>query len=216
MIRVEDVSLQIKDKTILSHVNAQFPSGQIHGLIGRNGSGKTMLMKCICGFIRPTQGRIWVNGQPVKRSSGFPPDMGLLIETPGFIPYYSGLRNLKLLASINRKISPAEIKASMATVGLDPDHDKPVRQYSLGMRQRLGIAQAIMERPRLLILDEPMNGLDKQGVAEMRALLRSLGQAGVTILLSSHNSEDIQMLCSNVWEMERGELRPVTSSNSQA
>lgn len=209
MIRVEDVCLQIKKKTILSHVTAQFPQGQIHGLIGRNGSGKTILMKCICGFIRPTQGTIWVDGKQVKHSGGFPPDMGLLIETPGFIPYYSGVHNLKLLASINRKITSAQVKEAMVTVGLDPNHDKPVRQYSLGMRQRLGIAQAIMEQPRLLILDEPMNGLDKQGVAEMRALLLSLGQAGVTILLSSHNSEDIQTLCSSVWEMDRGEIHPL-------
>ena len=209
MIRVEDVCLQIKKKTILSHVTAQFPQGQIHGLIGRNGSGKTMLMKCICGFIRPTQGTIWVDGKQVKHSGGFPPDMGLLIETPGFIPYYSGVHNLKLLASINRKITSAQVKEAMVTVGLDPDHDKPVRQYSLGMRQRLGIAQAIMEDPAVILLDEPMNGLDNQGVEDIRKVLLSLRDKGKTILLASHSKEDIAVLCDTVTEMEAGHAKRV-------
>lgn len=208
MIRVEHVTLTIKPAKILKDVSVEFERGKIHGLIGRNGSGKTMLMKCICGFIRPNQGEIWVDGKRVGRDMDFPPDTGLLIETPGFIPYYTGYHNLKLLAELNGKANREQIKDSMRAVGLSPEQDKAVQKYSLGMRQRLGIAQAIMDEPQLLILDEPMNGLDKQGLAEMRALFRRLRDQGKTILLSSHNSEDIELLCDTVSEMDRGHLVP--------
>lgn len=206
MIEIEHVSLTIKRAEILKDVSATFARGGIHGLIGRNGSGKTMLMKCICGFIHPTGGEIRVEGKRVGRDVDFPTGMGLLIETPGFIPYYTGFHNLKLLAGLNSRLTPSELRGAMEAVGLSPDQDKPVRKYSLGMRQRLGIAQAIMEGPELLILDEPMNGLDKQGLAEMRALLQRLKSEGKTILMSSHNAEDIELLCDTVCEMDRGRL----------
>ena len=142
IINVNDVCLTLGKTEILKHINVSFEEGKIHGLIGRNGSGKTMLMKCICGFIKPTSGEIIVDGKKVGKDVDFPKDMGIIIETPGFIPYYSGYKNLKLLAGLNNKIGKEEIKSSMKQVGLDPDLKRHVRKYSLGMRQRLGLAQS--------------------------------------------------------------------------
>ena len=206
MISVENVSLTIGTAQILRDISVSFEEGQIHGIIGRNGSGKTMLMKCICGFIRPTAGRIIVDGNQVGRDVDFPPDLGLLIETPGFVPYYSGLKNLELLAAINRRASKERLNDCMGQLGLADAKNKRVSKYSMGMRQRLGIAQAIMEDPKLLILDEPLNGLDEQGVEDIRALLLELRNQGKTILLSSHNREDIDLLCDSVCKMEGGVL----------
>lgn len=206
IISVETVSLNIGAAHILRDVSIQFEEGLIHGIVGRNGSGKTMLMKCICGFIRPTTGRIFVDGRQVGRDVDFPPDLGLLIETPGFVPYYSGLKNLALLAAINRRVSKEQLNACMEQLGLGDAKDKRVSKYSMGMRQRLGIAQAIMEDPKLLILDEPLNGLDEQGVQDIRALLLDLKRQGKTILLSSHNGEDIDLLCDSVCRMAGGVL----------
>lgn len=206
IISVENVSLTIGPAHILRDVSIQFEEGLIHGIVGRNGSGKTMLMKCICGFIRPTTGRISVDGRQVGRDVDFPPDLGLLIETPGFVPYYSGLKNLALLAAINRRVSKEQLNACMEQLGLGDAKDKRVSKYSMGMRQRLGIAQAIMEDPKLLILDEPLNGLDEQGVQDIRALLLDLKRQGKTVLLSSHNGEDIDLLCDSVCRMAGGVL----------
>ena len=206
MISVENVSLTIGTAQILRDISVSFEEGQIHGIIGRNGSGKTMLMKCICGFIRPTAGRIIVDGNQVGRDVDFPPDLGLLIETPGFVPYYSGLKNLELLAAINRRASKERLNDCMGQLGLADAKNKRVSKYSMGMRQRLGIAQAIMEDPKLLILDEPLNGLDEQGVEDIRALLLELRNQGKTILLSSHNREDIDLLCDSVCKMAGGVL----------
>lgn len=206
VICVEELSLTIKGHEILKAVSRSFESGKIHGLIGRNGSGKTMLMKCICGFVRPTVGRVTVAGKVIGKSCDFPESVGIIIEAPGFIPYYSGYRNLKLLADLNRRIDSDRIKSVMQQVGLDPNLKLQVRKYSLGMRQRLGLAQAIMEDPDLLILDEPMNGLDKDGVADMRRYLLELKEQGKTILIASHSSEDIELLCDTVCEMEKGVL----------
>lgn len=206
IISVENVSLTIGPAHILRDVSIQFEEGLIHGIVGRNGSGKTMLMKCICGFIRPTTGRILVDGRQVGRGVDFPPDLGLLIETPGLVPYYSGLKNLALLAAINRRVSNEQLNACMEQLGLGDAKDKRVSKYSMGMRQRLGIAQAIMEDPKLLILDEPLNGLDEQGVQDIRALLLDLKRKGKTVLLSSHNGEDIDLLCDSVCRMAGGVL----------
>lgn len=207
MIQINDVSLTIKKTEILRNVTVDFEKGKIHGLIGRNGSGKTMLMKCICGFVKPTEGTITVNGKQVGRDCDFPDSVGIIIETPGFIPYYSGYKNLKLLADLRKKITGEQVKEAMERVGLDPELKRHVRKYSLGMRQRLGLAQAIMEEPELLVLDEPMNGLDKEGVADMRSYLLALKAEGKTILIASHSTEDIAVLCDTVWEMDKGVLR---------
>lgn len=209
IIEIKDLNLTLRKTQILKGISKSFEKGKIHGLIGRNGSGKTMLMKCICGFIKPTTGEIIVSGKKIGKDCDFPESIGIIIETPGFIPYYSGYKNLKLLADLNRKISSKQIKESMKQVGLDPDLKRHVKKYSLGMRQRLGLAQAIMEDPDLLILDEPMNGLDKDGVADMRKYLLNLKEQGKTILIASHSAEDIEILCDTVCEMDKGILNKV-------
>ena len=209
MIKVENVSLKIKKDMILRNINVEFDDGKIHGIIGRNGSGKTMLMKCICGFIRPTEGEITVAGKRIGVDCDFPESVGVIIETPEFIPYYTGFKNLKLLADIRHKITDDDIRKSIELVGLDPKLKKSVKKYSLGMRQRLGLAQAIMENPNLLILDEPMNGLDKDGVGEMRKYLLDLKAQGKTILIASHSAEDIDVLCDSVVEMDKGRMERV-------
>ena len=188
IIEVRGLSLTIGKTAILNDVTVSLEAGKIHGLIGRNGSGKTMLMKCICGFIRPTRGVVVVDGKRVGKDVDFPKNMGIIIETPGFIPYYSGYKNLKLLAGLRNKIGKEEIIQAMERTGLDPKLKRHVKKYSLGMRQRLGLAQAIMEDPDILILDEPMNGLDKDGVEDMRRYLIDLREQGKTILIASHSS----------------------------
>ena len=203
-IRVEGVYKRFGTDTVLKNVSRSFERGRIHGIVGNNGSGKTVLMKCICGFLIPTEGEVIVNGKRVGKDVDFPPDLGLIIETPGFLPNMTGVKNLEILASLNKKIGLEEIAASIRRVGLDPLMKKPVGKYSLGMRQRLGIAQAIMEDPSLLILDEPLNGLDKHGVREMRDLIKGLKKQGKTILLASHNQGDIDELCDTVCEMDAG------------
>jgi ABC-2 type transport system ATP-binding protein len=209
MIQIKNVSLTINKTVILKSVCASFERGKIHGLIGRNGSGKTMLMKCICGFVKPSQGEIFVDGERIGKDCDFPKNTGIIIETPGFIPYYSGYKNLKLLAGLNNKIGKQEVREAMEKVGLDPDLKRHVKKYSLGMRQRLGLAQAIMEDPELLILDEPMNGLDKDGVNDMREYLLALKMQGKTIIIASHSAEDIDILCDTVSEMDKGRLETI-------
>lgn len=187
---------------VLENVSFQVKQGQIFGLVGNNGSGKTVLMKCICGFLKADQGEILVNGKRIGVEVDFPESIGAIIETPGFIPDLTGFQNLKLLASLKEKIERQEIMESMKRVGLQPGMKKPVSKYSLGMRQRLGIAQAIMENPDVLILDEPFNGLDKEGVLRMRELLKELKKQGKAMILASHNGQDIEELCDVVHDME--------------
>ena len=201
-IIVEHVYKSFGKEDVLVDVNLTISPGSIVGVVGNNGCGKTVLMKCICGFMKPDRGIIHVGGKRVGKDCDFPDSLGIIIETPGFIPDMSGYRNLRTLASLKGLIGKKEIKAVLEKVGLTPNMHKAVTKYSLGMRQRLGIAQAIMEDPAVLILDEPFNGLDKTGVAEMRELLISLKQSGKAILLASHNAEDIRMLCDVVYEME--------------
>ena len=204
IISVKNLSKDFGQERVLHNVTRDFEKGKIHGIVGNNGSGKTVLMKCICGFLIPDGGSITVNGERVGVDVDFPRDMGLIIETPGFLPNVTGMKNLEILASLNKKIGLEEIAASIRRVGLDPLMKKPVGKYSLGMRQRLGIAQAIMENPSLLILDEPLNGLDKHGVRERRQLIKGLKEQGKTILLASHNQGDIDELCDTVCEMDAG------------
>ena len=204
IISVKNLSKDFGQERVLKSVTRDFERGKIHGIVGNNGSGKTVLMKCICGFLIPTEGTVTVNGRRVGKDVDFPPGLGLIIETPGFLPNMTGVKNLEILASLNKKIGLEEIAAAIRRVGLDPLMKKPVGKYSLGMRQRLGIAQAIMEDPALLILDEPLNGLDKHGVAEMRKLIKGLKDEGKTILLASHNQGDIDELCDTVCEMDAG------------
>ena len=206
VIEVKDISLTISKNAILDHVSIEVRNGEICGLIGRNGSGKTVLMKCICGFMIPDEGEIVVNNKRISKDIDFIKDAGIIIETPGFIPTMSGYRNLKSLAMIRGVIGKEEIEASLKRVGLDPNMKKHVRKYSLGMKQRLGLAQAIMENPSILILDEPFNGLDRDGVLDMRKYLLEFKKEGKTILISSHSAEDISVLCDRVYEMDKGKV----------
>lgn len=205
-IEVQNVVKRFRDQVVLKNVSISFEKGKIHGIVGRNGSGKTVLFKCICGLMHPEEGVILVNGKRVGRDVDMPEDIGAVIEAPGFLPNYSGYKNLRFLANIRRKIGKEEILNVLKTVGLDPESRKHVGKYSLGMRQRLGIAQAIMEDPEILILDEPMNGLDNAGVQDIRALLLELKAQGKMILLASHNHEDIAALCDTVHEIDGGVL----------
>ncbi|MEC1179633.1 ABC transporter ATP-binding protein [Metasolibacillus meyeri] len=205
ILEVKGVSKIVKGQTLLNNINLVINEPNIYGIIGRNGSGKSVLFKTIAGILLPTEGTIQVFGEPVGREA-FPKDFGALLDAPGFLGHYSAFRNLKLLASIQGKVTDADLREVLTIVGLDPDDTKPVRKYSLGMKQRLGIAQAIMEKPKLLILDEPMNGLDETGVQDIRQMIQSFKEQGIAILLSSHNAEDIAVLCNTVYRMEQGQL----------
>lgn len=209
IIEVQHVCKSFGDEHVLKDVSRSFEIGKIHGIVGNNGSGKTVLMKCICGFLKPTSGKIFVNYKEVGRDMDFPDNIGIIIETPGFLPNLSGLKNLQLLASLKRKVSNEAIRETIRRVGLDPNMKKPVGKYSLGMRQRLGLAQALMEDPQLLILDEPLNGLDKNGVVHIRKIIKSLRDEGKTVLLASHNQMDIDELCDTVCEMDGGVMTMV-------
>lgn len=195
-ISVENVTKRFKSEIVLKNVSLEVDEGQICGVIGRNGSGKTVLFKCICNLLQVDTGKIVVDRSHI----------GAIIEEPGFLKQYSGRKNLELLAAISGKNQP-DFDRVLDLVGLSHASDKRVGKYSLGMRQRLGIAQAIMEDQSILILDEPMNGLDNQGVCEMRKLFAYLRKQGKTILLASHNRDDIETLCDEVYEMDCGELQ---------
>lgn len=205
IIEIENVSKKIRDHYLLKDINLKIDKPNIYGIVGRNGSGKSVLFKTIAGLMLPSSGTIKVFEDNIGRGT-FPKDFGALLDSSGFLQHYSGYDNLKLLASIQNKIPKNNIKDVITLVGLNPNDKRPVSKYSLGMKQRLGIAQAIMEKPRLLILDEPMNGLDENGVKDMRELFTQLKEKGVTILLASHNSEDISYLCDVVYKMDQGQL----------
>lgn len=210
-IRIRNVSKIFGEEKVLNHITHDFECGMVHGIVGMNGSGKTVLLKCICGFLFPERGQIYVEGKLVGRDIDFPESLGMIIESPGFLPNLSGFKNLKLLASLRGKIDDETIRRAIRRVGLDPESKKNVGKYSLGMRERLGIAQAIVEDPNILILDEPFNGLDKRGVQEVYELIAELNDQGKTIFLVSHNAVDIEMLCDTVCEMEAGELKELRS-----
>ena len=192
MIAISHLSKQFGKQTVLHDVSITFEDHTIYGLIGPNGCGKTTLMRCICGFTKPTDGTVTVDGKVIGKDCDFAPSTGIIIETPGFLPHNSAWRNLAILAGISGKADKARIDEVIRLVGLDPNDKKPVSKYSLGMRQRLGIAQAIMENPTTLILDEPFNGLDKDGVRDIHGLLQQQKAQGKTIILASHSAADIE------------------------
>lgn len=208
-IELENIRKSFGREEVLKELTWQVEEGAVYGIVGNNGSGKTVLMKCVCGFLPVTAGIVRVGGKVIGLETDFPESLGVIIETPGFLPNLSGKRNLEILAGLRRQIGEREIVRTLRLVGLDPEMKKPVARYSLGMRQRLGIAQAIMEDPRLLILDEPFNGLDRHGTREMREILLDQKRRGKTILLASHNREDIRILCDRVFEMDGGVMREV-------
>ncbi len=206
LINFSNYSKIYRKKVVLDNVNLQLERGRTYGIIGRNGSGKTLLLKAICGLINASGGYVEVEGKKIGKDIDFPENIGVIIENPGFIQNKSAYQNLKILAGIRNIITDEKIKETINFVGLDPEDKKPVKKYSLGMKQRLGIAQAIMEEPQILLLDEPMNGLDKKGVEDIRNYILKLKEKGITILITSHNSEDIQLLCDDVYEMDYGKI----------
>lgn len=205
-LEISHISKSFKKEKILEDISLYGTGGHIYGIIGRNGAGKSVLFKLICGLMMFDEGSIRINDKYVGKDIDFPENIGVLIESPGFLWYQSGYANLAYLAGIRRIIGRNEIQEIMRNVGLDPFSRKIVAKYSLGMKQRLGIAQAIMENPDIIILDEPMNGLDEQGVEDMRKLFLHLRDEGKLILLASHNKEDIGVLCDEVFELKNGKI----------
>ena len=208
-VRLINVTKSFRKERVLKGITHSFEQGKIHGIMGFNGSGKTVMFKCICGFLRPDSGEVIVQGRRIGKDGDFPRSVGMIIETPGFLPHVSGFSNLKRLAAIRNQVTDEQIRESIARVGLDPFSKKKGGQYSLGMRERLGIAQAIMEDPWLLVLDEPFNGLDKRGAQDVCGLLDELRGRGRTILIAAHNMMEIEYLCDTICEMDAGVLTQV-------
>ena len=204
MIELKDVNKTIKQQVILDHVSLRIPKGGIYGFVGRNGSGKSMLFKAICGFISVDSGSVIVDHKRIGEEIDFPMKMGVIIEKPALIPYMTGMDNLRYLASIQKKITQDRISATMQLVGLDPLSKKKVRAYSLGMKQRLAIAQAMMEEPDILILDEPMNALDQQAASLVKDLLKQEKDRNCTILICSHIAGDLEELSDQLYRIENG------------
>lgn len=205
IVKIDKLSKKIKNHMLLDNINLEIKKNGVYGIVGRNGSGKSLLFKIISGLINPTSGEVEVLGYSINKGE-FPKEFGALLDSGGFLLHYSAFKNLKLLASIKNQISDDEIRDCLEFVGLNPDNSSPVKTYSLGMKQRLGIAQAIMEKPKLLILDEPMNGLDASGVKDIQKMIIEFKNKGVTILLASHNQSDIDLLCDEVYEMNNGKI----------
>lgn len=204
MIEIDKLTKKFGEATVLNEISMTLEAGRIYGLVGRNGSGKTMLMKHILGFVKPTSGTVRIDGKEIGRDLDIPDNVGAIIENPGFLPEYSAFYNLKLLAAIRGRISDQKIKDTIRLTGLDPDSKKHVGKFSLGMRQRLGLAQALMEDPDILLLDEPLSGLDNGGVEEMHRLLLKQRDEGRLLVIASHSREDIDVLCDEVFRFDKG------------
>ena len=209
IIKVENASKSFNNYKVLDNVSLSCEAGKIYGIVGYNGSGKTVLFKCICGFYHLDEGEIWIRGKKMKKDMDMLTEAGIIIEEPAFLRNHSGYRNLDFLYRLRNHKNKKHIYEIMNKVGLDPSSRKKVCNYSLGMRQRFAIAQAIMEDQPILILDEPMNGLDKRGVIDMRNFFEGLKKEGKTILMASHSKEDIDVLCDEVYEMDMGKLSKV-------
>lgn len=212
-VAVKAASKKLRGHQVLSNIELVVNIGEIIGIYGPNGSGKTMLLRVISGLVLPDTGTVSVFGQHIGRDTEFPQGLGALINGPGFILDYDGLRNLELLASIRNQISKVDIQKAIELVGLDPNDRRPVKAYSTGMRQRLGIAQAIMENPKLLLLDEPTSALDPDGAKHIYNLLRGLRDQGTTIIIVSHNQAEIEILCNHIYKMQSGSLYDDTLNN---
>lgn len=206
VVRLEDYCKSFKSAEVLKNINLTLESGKVIGLKGKNGSGKTMLMRAISGLILPTSGKVYINDKELGRHISFPPSIGILIENPSFISNYTGFKNLKILASIQNRISDDEIRDAIRNVGLDPDDKRTFKKYSLGMKQRLGIAAAIMERPDIVILDEPINALDEAGAGLIKGLLDELKANGSLIIIACHDTEELNYLSDEIYEIYDGEI----------
>lgn len=213
-IKVENVTKKIGQAMVLNQINMELESGTIYGLKGKNGSGKTMLMRMVCGLILPTHGRIMIDGKILGKDFSFPPNAGALIETPGFLGGYSGFDNLKMMTDIQQKVDDTAIAEALRKVGLDPEEKKKYKKYSLGMKQKLGIAAAIVEDPELIVLDEPTNALDEGSVERLRKILLEFKEKGALILLSSHDTEELKYLSDVIFYMENGCLKEIKETVS--
>lgn len=205
-LKVENLSKEIKKDKVLNNINLKLDKGRIYGFRGKNGSGKTMLFRALCGLIKPTEGRVEIGGQVLGDDISFPESVGVVIEYPGFLPNLSGYENLKLISKINNKIGSDEIKEIISAVGLDPEDKKKFKKYSLGMKQRLGIAQALMENPELIILDEPTNALDSDAVLTIKEILFKMKNDKKLILIASHDKEELETLSDEIFYIERGSI----------
>ena len=210
VIKLENINKSYKGIKVLNNINLEINSGKTIGIIGANGSGKSVLFKTICGFIAPDTGDVYIRGLRLGDKIDFPEDVGIFINEPGYMSLFTGFMNLKFLADINKKIDINKIRSTMIKVGLDPDNDVKVKDYSLGMKQKLGIAQAIMEEQDILILDEPFNALDYKTYYDIKSIIKSLKDEGKTILLTSHNFNDIDQLCDDIYIINNGELSLAT------
>lgn len=210
VIRLENVSKNFKGKTIFNNLNFQVEKGETIGIIGGNGVGKSVLFKLICGLEKPTQGKILVNNKELGEKEDFPKDVGILINEPHFIPIYNGLKNLLLLAEINEEVDEATVKDYMKKVKLDPANKTLVKNYSLGMKKKLAICQAIMEEQKIILLDEPFNGLDFSSVKEVKEIIASLKEKNRTILMTSHHQSDLDTLCDKLYIIDRENIFPFT------
>lgn len=205
-LKIEHACKVIRKALILDDVNLTLQGGKIYGLQGPNGSGKTMLMRLMAGLIRPNSGQVWIDGRQLGRDMDFPPSMGLLLENPAFLPNHTGLKNLELLAAIQNRAAGEGIRQTLRDVGLDPDDRRKYRKYSLGMKQRLGVAAAIMEQPELILVDEPTNALDDRGVEQICALLRRERDRGALLVLSCHDASILEALSDEIYHIYEGRV----------
>lgn len=205
-IEIKNLTKTIKGTTILNNITVKFESGRIYGLKGKNGSGKTMLMRTICGLIHPSTGTVSIDGALLGKDISFPPSIGILIEKPSFISKYTGYNNLKILASIQNLITDDEIRQIISEVGLNPDDKRSYRKYSLGMKQRLGIACALMENPDIILLDEPTNALDENGVLLVRSTLIKAKNRGAIIILACHDKGELELLSDEIYSLYEGKI----------
>lgn len=205
-IKLTNVSKDIKKSRVLDKINLEFTSGKVYGLKGKNGSGKTMLMRVICGLIAATEGMVDIDGKIIGKDISFPESIGVLIENPSFISNYTGFKNLKVLASIQDRIGDEEIKNALEKVGLDPDDKRTYHKYSLGMKQKLGIASAFMENPDIIILDEPINALDEAGAKQVHEILDAHKKRGAIIIIACHDKEELEMLADEIVEISDGRI----------
>lgn len=205
-IEIKKLSKVIKKVTVLHDIDAKFNSGIIYGLKGKNGCGKTMLMRTISGLILKTSGEIIINDKKLGKDISFPESIGVLIENPSFLDEYTGFKNLKLIASIKGEIDDNQIKEYMKKVGLDPEDKRKYKKYSLGMKQKLGIACAVMEEPDIVILDEPINALDEKGVESVREILMDLKKKGKIIIIACHDKEELYYLSDEIYVIEEGTI----------
>ncbi len=209
VIKIDDVSKKIKDQMILDHITMEFHGGTVYGITGINGSGKTMLLRLISGLMRPSSGSVLYNDQRLYHDINFLPSIGIVIENVDLYPEFTGFQNLKMLANIRKRIQDADIERALSRVGLDPKDKRTVKKYSLGMRKKLAIAQAIMESPEVILLDEPTSALDAESVEKVRDIIKAEKERGALILLTSHNADDIRILCDEIYALQNGRRKDV-------